>query len=287
MNSFIFSIQNGLADQVYHFQTILDVYEIHGDKYKYYYYTGCTHGADITEQYEGLFKLVPLTKINPPEELIQTYRDSFSCFWDLKKYYANITYFDVITPPFLYVYIQRKISKQLINNLNLSVPLPLLVSQKLSQIKQTQNSVCVHIRMGDMLKPSVDCLISLSYIRSSLFKIIEKLNSNNITFFIFSNSMELVKNKLKTIEKDIKGNFDYVNLNQDEQGYFELELMRNCQNFIITQGGFGRLASDLSKHLNKIIICPRESDKLYNQSQKEKEWGYKWDYESNDWRKIK
>ncbi|MDR0423638.1 MAG: alpha-1,2-fucosyltransferase [Rickettsiales bacterium] len=286
MNSFIFKIGHGLGDQIRFLKTALEIYRKYGDKYSYYYYlSDAAHGANIMEQYKDLFNIIPLKKIELPKELVQIYEDSFFQKINSVKCLGNFI------PPFLFSHLSMTfdIPKDFAEHFNLSIPLPPLVSQKLSQIKSTNNSVCVHIRMGDDLRPG-NILLSLSYIRKSLIRMRNKLNANNVnnvTFFIFSNSMDIVKNRLTSIEKDIGGTFDYVNLNQDEQGYFELELMRNCQHFIITQGGFGILASSLCQYPQKIILVPPDKDRIHSQEKKEKEWRYKWDHESNDWRNVK
>jgi hypothetical protein len=101
------------------------------------------------------------------------------------------------------------------------------------------------------------------------------------TFFIFTNSQSLARARFA--DCDMK----FVDINDDDQPHFELELMKNCQHFITSGGGFSRLASMLSTNKNKIIMNPLSTDFCGNIHDREKEWGYKWDYESNDWRNIK
>jgi hypothetical protein len=139
----------------------------------------------------------------------------------------------------------------------------------------------MHIRMGDCLRPKV----ANNYLprRSYFYKSIEKLKKSlgEMTIFVFTNSQELARVRFANYD------VNFVDINDDDKSYFELELMRNCQHFITSGGGFSRLASHLSTNKDKKIVIPLYTDFCKDIHDREEEWGYKWDYESNDWRKIK
>jgi hypothetical protein len=135
--------------------------------------------------------------------------------------------------------------------------------------------------MGDCLRPVLlnGYLPKISYFKESIKKLKKQLGE--ITIFVFTNSQELAKVRLAD------NDMDFVNINDDNEPYFELELMRNCQHFITSGGGFSRLASHLSTNKNKIIITPLGTDLCKNYKDRENEWGYRWNNESNDWKNIK
>jgi hypothetical protein len=85
--------------------------------------------------------------------------------------------------------------------------------------------------------------------------------------------MEVAKNRLLK-EKLIQDlSIDFIDINKDNEPCFEMELMRNCNHFIVSGGGFSNLATVLGKHKNKIIIRPTHEDYFID---KEKEWHYKY-----------
>jgi hypothetical protein len=179
--------------------------------------------------------------------------------------------------------------------MQLQIPLNESNKQKLKQIKDAENSVCIHIRMGDVLELTVydAFLVKPSYIEKSILKISKEIlkkdkTTKNITFFFFSNTMKLVKKRLPDKElqllvKDtpVNINFDYVDINKDSEPYFELELMKNCNHFINSGGGFSKLASILGENESKIIITPGKDDFSLRRivrdglSEREIEWGYR------------
>ena len=117
----------------------------------------------------------------------------------------------------------------------------------LKKINST-NSVSIHVRRGDYLKDNnlnIHGLCSLEYY-SKAIEILNK-NSNNLSFFIFSDDLEWCKSKF-SLSNDLHfcdGNFI--------EDFF---LMSNCKNNIIANSSFSWWAAFLNENIKKTVIYP-------------------------------
>jgi hypothetical protein len=270
MNSGIFKFGGGLTDQFAYLAGMIDIKKWGGYK-SYFINTHADHGDEnLTFRHFNVKKYFDYEFIKLPNSIIDLY--------------GKCGLSEAVEPPFLF---NRRgdislMIKKYPDILQLQTPLnePNLI--KLEEIKNTKNSVCMHIRMGDCLKPGVvGYLPKKSYFYRSIERLRKSLGKDMTTFFIFTTSQNLARARFT--DYDMK----FVDVNDDDQPHFELELMKNCQHFITSGGGFSRLASMLSTNKNKIIINPLNTDFCGNIHDREKEWEYKWDYESGDWRNIK
>ncbi len=118
---------------------------------------------------------------------------------------------------------------------------------------KNKNSVAIHIRRGDYLKPKVmrfHGILDESYYKKSINYINKKVK--NPTFFIFSDDIILVKknlfffNDIKHIFIDTKSSIN------------DLNLMSNCKHFIIANSTFSWWGAWLSKNKNKIVCAPKK-----------------------------
>ncbi len=139
------------------------------------------------------------------------------------------------------------------NAMKLMIPLDKANTKMIEKIRAV-NSVCVHIRRTDFIgrikKNGSMGAVSAKYINNSISKIISSVPDAH--FFIFSQDFDWVKQNINFAD----AKYEFVNINDSLHGEFELELMKNCQNFILSCGGFGRLAAFLSEYKNKMIISP-------------------------------
>lgn len=118
----------------------------------------------------------------------------------------------------------------------------------INKIKNTPNSVCVHVRRGDYVNSELYYLCDDNY----FYKSITKMNSMmEATYYIFSEDINYVKDL--NLEQ-ITPNIEYVNLNNPD--YEELRLMSLCDHFIISNSTFSWWAQELSNNSNKIVISP-------------------------------
>jgi len=158
----------------------------------------------------------------------------FDGYWQNEKYFKNIE--DSIRKDFTF---KIKLDSQNLNILN--------------DIKSSE-SVSLHIRRGDYINDSnanriYGGICEIEYYQKALAMIAEKII--NAKFFIFSNEIEWVKKNLK-----IK-NGVYVNLNQGDDSYKDMQLMSNCKHNIIANSTFSWWAAWLNSYGNKIVIGPR------------------------------
>jgi hypothetical protein len=113
------------------------------------------------------------------------------------------------------------------------------------------NSICIHVRRGDVASVrglEVGRKFDFEYHPKAIRLIKKKIKNPN--FFIFSEDIPWVKKNLK-----IPGPKTYVDINTES--YKDLNLMKNCKHFIITNSTFSWWAAWLSENNNKIIIAPK------------------------------
>ena len=135
----------------------------------------------------------------------------------------------------------------------LRAPLDDRNSKKLRAIAGTPNSICLHVRRGDYIRPPFNHrAVSANYIESAIREIMRRENWSNATVFIFCSDADWVKEKVMNIK--IPGlKLDYVNINTEQFPSAELELMRNCNAYILSFGMFGEMAAFLNRGDTMII----------------------------------
>ncbi len=101
-----------------------------------------------------------------------------------------------------------------------------------SQILEVKNSVSIHIRRGDYLKPPFNkklATCTMEYYHNAANYISNIVSSSSsLHFFIFSNDPEWVK---KNLNLDYK--FTIVDINNEDFGHFDLVLQSLCSHNII------------------------------------------------------
>jgi hypothetical protein len=121
------------------------------------------------------------------------------------------------------------------------------------QIKSC-NSVSLHVRRGDYL--TIPEFANKYYIcpEDYYYKAINliKTKIENPHFFIFSDSMDWVKDKLI-----IDSPHTYVTNNSALEGHFDMQLMSSCMHNIIANSSFSWWGAWLNLNTNKIVISPK------------------------------
>lgn len=152
-------------------------------------------------------------------------------YWQREEYFKNVA---------------ALLHKELV----LKIALPNECSKMLRIIEKT-NSVAIHVRRGDYLKIQDLCGIcteeyyndSMEYMKHHIY---------NVHFFVFSDDLDWCKcffgNKL---------NVTFVDMNNENAGYFDLVLMSKCKNMIMANSSFSWWAAWLNEADKKIIISPK------------------------------
>jgi hypothetical protein len=126
-------------------------------------------------------------------------------------------------------------------------------NSKLELIKNTENSVAVHVRRGDFVNESL--ALNEKYFLNAIDHIDNKFKNKNLKFFIFSNDTNWVKTDLAP---KILKNIDYYIMPQDSEAnaISDFYLISKCKHQICSNSGFSYFAAYFNKNKNKSIVVP-------------------------------
>ena len=141
-------------------------------------------------------------------------------------------------------------------------------ADKLNEIKNTANSICVHIRRGDYIAHKKGLTLSSAYFKKAVAKIIKKTKWKDVTLYVFSDDWDWAKKAININISGVDIKTDFVQINKISSPIPELELMRACKHFVISVGNFAHMAADMSDNPNKILIIPSVSDFVKEQNNK-------------------
>lgn len=125
--------------------------------------------------------------------------------------------------------------------------------QNLSLVSKMEqaNTVAVHVRRGDYLKPGVTSIYggicSEDYYRKSIDKILDQVKDP--MFIFFSDDTQYVK------ETFLLDNMTIVDWNTGESSIFDMYLMSKCKYMILANSTFSYWAARLNTNA-ELIICP-------------------------------
>lgn len=115
------------------------------------------------------------------------------------------------------------------------------------------NSVAIHVRRGDYLKvhDRYGGICTEKYYNSGM----EYMEGHvrDAHYFVFSDDMDWCRDFFGS-----KSNVTYVDINDENSGYYDLILMSKCHNMIIANSSFSWWAAWLNKNQGKIIIAPNK-----------------------------
>lgn len=116
--------------------------------------------------------------------------------------------------------------------------------------------VSIHIRRGDYISDhktnSFHGVCGSDYYTSAQKLILENINNSEVTFFIFSDDVEWVKNNMK-FERP-----KHFVSSPGLQDYEELILMSKCKHNIIANSTFSWWGAWLNENPKKIIVAPKK-----------------------------
>ena len=120
---------------------------------------------------------------------------------------------------------------------------------KWAQKLQSQNSVCLHVRLGDYVWHGYPDLSRSKYYQNAVDYILKQ--TQNPTFYVFSNDSKKAEKKLK-----INVPFEVVRVNQYSSDFRDMQLMSLCKHNIIANSTFSWWAALLNKNPDKIVTYP-------------------------------
>lgn len=135
----------------------------------------------------------------------------------------------------------------------------------LDEIKKT-NSVCIHVRLGDYKKNKLHMVCTKTYYRNAVN--VMKRKYQNAKFFVFSDEIDTVKAEYGLFGDE----FEYEPLGCRD--YEVLELMKNCNHFIMSNSSLSWWAQYLCRFENKTVIAPDIwfNDTAYSTKMYQKGW---------------
>ncbi len=149
--------------------------------------------------------------------------------------------------PLFFSAAELEVKQSLVYNDNLSTK-----SQQYLEEISSSESVCVHIRLGDYLDPKwKDKLFVCTPVYYKEAINIVKSKVKNPKFFVFSNRHK----DFEMIQRDYAlGDVVYVDIgNSDVE---DMELMRNCKHFIMSNSTYSWWSQFLSNNPNKVVVAP-------------------------------
>ena len=189
-------------------------------------------------------KLVKIKNTRPKHE-----QENFSSYEE--------SLFEIKPPAYIDGYFQSyKYFENIIEDLRKDFKLIFKLNTKnkkmLEQIK-SKTSVSMHFRRGDYLKAKNQKIYgscSMEYYQNAIKLMKEKIGED-FTLFIFSDDPKWVKENTDFNCKTV-----VVDINSDKHGWFDLELMKNCNHNIIANSSFSWWGAFLNNNPAKIIIAP-------------------------------
>lgn len=143
-----------------------------------------------------------------------------------------------------------QIREQLLKDFSLQVALNDKNTEMLARINSV-NSISIHIRRGDYVNlQHIYELCNLDYYQNAIEYI--ALHESMPHFFLFSDEIDWVKQHLKVAYP-----VTYVDINDNKNGIFDIELMKQCKHNIIANSSFSWWGAWLNENPNKIVIAPK------------------------------
>ena len=120
---------------------------------------------------------------------------------------------------------------------------------RLAKKLQSQNSVCLHVRLGDYVWHGYPNLSRSNYYQNAVDYILKR--TKNPRFYVFSNDPEKAEEELK-----ISVPFEVVRVNYRQADFRDMQLMSLCKHNVIANSTFSWWAALLNKNPDKIVTYP-------------------------------
>ncbi|RCR68360.1 alpha-1,2-fucosyltransferase [Larkinella punicea] len=155
----------------------------------------------------------------------------------LNGYWQSVHYFQAV-------------ENELEAELRFSKPIPSFANGLAEDIQQKQ-SVCVHVRRSDFVTNLRHNIIETVYYQQA-----ERMIRAHVTepaFYVFSDDIDWCRTHLRFNGPTVFVGDEYAG----ERAATYLHLMTLCHHFIIPNSTFSWWAAWLSKHINKVVIVPK------------------------------
>lgn len=124
-------------------------------------------------------------------------------------------------------------------------------NKEYSEIISRPDSVGIHVRRGDYIKhPVFGGICEAEYYRKALEKINE--DGRKHSYFIFSNDSQWCRDNLSTIIGDAE--IHYIEYNKGNKSFWDMYLMSQCRQLVISNSSFSWWAAYLSKNIEKVYV---------------------------------
>lgn len=270
-DTLVVSISGGFADQIYYYILSKKIELIYGKKIKYDISWYLEYGFDIEGKNKRIFELLnvfPELKLDMvgSEELL-VYKNYFNFIYNYRPYIDD-DYFDniLLYKKNVYLYNHPYIFRDKYLNIVDNNVLPLLDFDKylfpklddinlkyFNDIKKEEFSVACHIRRTDYLKVPNIKIPNKIYYRKAIELLSNKLNTNDLKIFFFSDDIDYVENELIPLISDTF-RYEIVKANNNQKGYIDFYLISICRYQISSLGNFCKCAYIFNKFSNKMII---------------------------------
>lgn len=132
------------------------------------------------------------------------------------------------------------------------------------EIRNTNNSVTVHIRRGDYVR--IGIALEKEYFKNAMEWISNEVE--NPTFFCFSEDMEWVKEEFK----DFSYNIRYVEYNSSDKGIEDFRLLMEGKHQIISNSSYSWWAAYLNQKEGKEVVIPCKEKTMWDSCFKLSKW---------------
>jgi hypothetical protein len=203
------------------------------------------------------FPKIELQKANQVESFI--YRFGFSTQQDYFDHSdEDVFLFDIAPPKYLggYFHSPKELWVELFSKY-FQVDCSVLDEKNkalYNKIENTQESVALHVRRGDLkfFYSAYGEPVSSEYFKRAILYMYEKLNLP--FFYFFSDEPEWVRDKLIKELPIQKDQYMIVDINGSDKGYMDLFLIGRCSHQITSKGSLGKFGALLASSPKKIVI---------------------------------
>jgi len=138
----------------------------------------------------------------------------------------------------------------------------------LKKIRAESESCAIHIRRGDLsseeiaIKAGYGKICTIDYFLNSIRYLQEKIPG--IKFYFFSDDKEYVQKAIFPLLNNTK--YELVDINSNQDGFFDLYLIANCKHHISSLGSLGVYGALLNRNDGYYISTKRSYNKLFKNS---------------------